>query len=206
MSEIITPKSVKELEKLIEQGYATDRIEVQKRLNISKTQFYDYIYKNVSRVKVNKKLRVQLKENYSGNGKEYSDDLLKDAAVEDILENEISTLFRNSEINNFLIKYDLLIYELYDIIHDKYIKVTKDEIMTSNLLLLVALDSAASRKDLQKRIVTEETKNIKTLESRFHIELKKHNHFRITICGKYLYSIIDQIKMLDMNSTFFREA
>lgn len=214
VAHIIKPQSIEELERLLEQGYIQDRISMQEHFKISKTQFYDYIYKNVSRVKVNKKLREQLKDKYY-NGREYEKhegsneiviEILIESAIEEIIKYEYSTLFHYGKINDYLKNNDLLIYELYDSINDKYIKMSKKEISESFLLLSVAFDSAASRKDLQKRIVTEETKNIKTLESRFHIELKKHNHFRITICGKYLYSIIDQIKMLDMNNTFFREA
>lgn len=212
VAHIIKPQSIEELEILLEQGYLNDRISMQEQFKISKTQFYDYIYNNVSRVKINKKLREQLKDKYY-NGRKYEKhegsneiviEILIESAIEEIIKYEYSTLFHYGKINDYLKNNDLLIYELYDAINDKYIKMSKKEISESFLLLSVAFDSAASRTDLQKEIVKKETDNFKTLESRFYIELKKHSHFRIRICGKYLYSIIDQIKALDINNTLFR--
>lgn len=204
MAHIIKAQSVEELEYLIEQGYNSDRIDIEQAFKISKTQFYDYIYPAVTRVKVNKKLREKLKDRYYKGFETYSEDIFKEITIEEIIKHDHSTLFSYKKINDYLRDNDLLIYELYDAVNDEYIKMSKKEISESYLLLRVAFDSAASRTDLQKQIVTKETDNTKTLESRFYIELKKHSHFRIRVCGKYLYSIINQIKNLDVNGTLFR--
>lgn len=194
VSEIIKPKSIDELERLIEQGYRGDRNDIQSLLKISKTQFYDYIYKEVSKVKVNKKLRDEL-EGYSYIGAEkFSDEKYIEITVERIISDNKSTLFNHLKIIDYLIKNELLIFELYDLAADKYIKLNQKRIIDDNDLLFLAFSYAESRIELQKKIVKNKTDNSKTLESRFHIELKKHTHFRINICGKYLYSIIDQIR------------
>lgn len=194
MSGIIIAKDIDDLERIMKKGYYHDSVVIRSILNISKTQFYNYIYKDVSKLKINKEYRDMLKERnvYAADD---NNDYLYSLAVTYITKLNISVLFNLEEILNHLINSELISYELYNKGNNEYLKLSKEEIKDSYFLLYKALLNAKKSNDLYEKLIHDPVDNYKTMRSKFNAKIKNENHFRIIVCGKRLYSIIENIEI-----------
>lgn len=193
MSDFIIPKNIEDLETKIKTGAFHDSATIRRILNISKTQFYDHIYKDVSKLKINKEYRNKLRERnvYAA---EDSSDLLYSLTITNIIMSNISVLFDLEEILYHLIDSDMISFELFNKGNNKYLKLTKQDIKESFYLLYKALVNAKKSNELYDELIDDPVDNYKTMRSKFHVKIRKKNHFRIIVCGRYLYSIIESIE------------
>lgn len=197
MSEIYKVSSVDELLHYMDHGYYFSRLHIQTYFKIKKSQYYDYISNNVSKVKVPKGLwenlsREQIEKRYYNNPIGFA--IIKNSSV--LLNIDEVFLFM---INSGYFKVSLFNKreEVYEDITAEYIlNDTDDDLENSLNLLERALVKSKKRQDFDYRFIDgnkSRSENYKTRQTRFYSKIKNFNHFRFEILGVYTYAIIEDI-------------
>lgn len=181
----------------MKQGYLFSIDMLLESLKITKTQFYDHVYSNVSKMKVPAELRNRIKLLDIEN--EY---LI--LFVNRLLNTENSVLFNFDEVLIYMVEAGYFSVELYDTEAKKYrnmteeyvVRPTEKELSDMSGLILQALVHAEKSIDYSTDFINNgkpPTTNKKTLQSRFRSRIRQYSHFRFKILGVYTYSIIEKI-------------
>lgn len=179
----------------MQQGYLFSVDMILETFKLTKTQFYDYIYSDVSKLKVSSDLRNRLKLLDLEN--EY---LI--FFINRLISTEKSVLFSFDEILFFMVKEGYFSVELYDMKARLYRDITEeyiiqvDDLPSATKLVIQALTYAKKQKEYTEDFINHNKKpsnNKKTLQSRFYSRIKQYSHFRFKILGVYTYSIIQNI-------------
>lgn len=198
MNKIIKVKSVEELLEYMDTGYLFTVDKILHFFNIKKTQYYDYISNNVTRIKVPIAIRREL-EKYS-----VDNDYLQYFINYMILTNNSVLLNFDEVFYYMIIKNDLKI-ELFNHELNEYDEVTTDYIINSGNhaemagimdLLERAFVKSDKWQDFRSDFINsgkDEVDNYKTLQSRFYARISQYNHFRFKVLGVYCYAVIEDI-------------
>ena len=186
MSKVIIPADRNELIWRVIQGYDFSDDMVKLYFRMSRTQYYDYVFNVLDKVKVTADLRGYSVEDLNNKG-------LSESSVE-VVENILqrldhfreTTLFNYAEVFNTLLVTGRLSFEMYD---GEYIKLNESEAMEHLEFLTRGIVIAKKRKEIEDEWQFDEDLHIKTRESRFKSKLSTKNHMRIIICGIYFYAV-----------------
>lgn len=186
MSKVIIPADRDDLIELIISGYDFSDDMVLLYFRMSRTQYYDYVFKVLDKVKVTTDLRGYSVKDLNNKG-------LSESSVE-VVENILQrldrfkeiTLFNYVEVFNTLLVTGRLSVEMYD---GEYIKLNESEAMEHLEFLTRGIVVAKKRKELEVEWNFDQTLNVKTRESRFKARLSTKKHMRIIICGIYFYAV-----------------
>lgn len=186
MSKVIIPADRNELIWRVIQGYDFSDDMVKLYFRMSRTQYYDYVFNVLDKVKVTADLRGYSVEDLNNKG-------LSESSVE-VVENILqrldhfkeTTLFNYAEVFNTLLITGRLSFEMYN---GEYIKLNESEAMEHLEFLTRGIVIAKKRKKIEDEWQFDEDLHIKTRESRFRSKLSTKKHMRIIICGIYFYAV-----------------
>lgn len=197
MNEVYKVKNVEEILEYMEEGYIFTLDHILAFFNIKKTQYYEYISNNVSKVKVPAAVRRELKETDIEN--EYLQFF-----INHIILTESSVLLKFEEVFYYMIIKGYFKVELfntedktYEDVTTEYILSEDDESVENTLKLLErALAKSLKWQDFDEEFINSgkgPTNSQKTLQSRFYSRISTFNHFRFRVLGVYCYAIIEDI-------------
>ena len=197
MSKIFKIDNAKELLDYMERGYLFDNKQIMNFLNISKTQYYDYVHGNVNMIRVSAAVRKELEQLH------IEDEYLY-FFVSHLLITKKTNLLRFEEVLYFMIIKEYIKVELYNTEEAEYKDVTLDIILGRDrkvwgetlVLLEKAVFSAIRWNEHDPDFINngkKPTNNYKTKFSRFQKRIKSYKHFRFNTLGGYSYAIIENI-------------